>query len=113
MLQHDSISTRIRYFRHQLELDIDVTYKRVTTIVSQSVMMQMGRSKEFDMQTQKQSVIANGRHHHAASGAADKLRNQISCNHELSFLMEAHDGLSGAIAERAGFKGLWASGLSI
>ncbi|WP_213291224.1 isocitrate lyase/phosphoenolpyruvate mutase family protein, partial [Bradyrhizobium sp. sGM-13] len=26
---------------------------------------------------------------------------------------EAHDGLSGAIAERAGFKGLWASGLSI
>ncbi|MCP3368658.1 phosphoenolpyruvate mutase [Bradyrhizobium cajani] len=27
--------------------------------------------------------------------------------------MEAHDGLSAAIAERAGFKGLWASGLSI
>ncbi|WFU45244.1 isocitrate lyase/phosphoenolpyruvate mutase family protein [Bradyrhizobium sp. CB82] len=27
--------------------------------------------------------------------------------------MEAHDGLSGAIAQRAGFKGLWASGLSI
>src|SRR5688572_31709233 len=52
------------------------------------------------------SVVANGRHHHAASGAADKLRNQISSNHELSFLMEAHDGLSGAIAERAGFKGL-------
>jgi len=78
-------------------------------------MMQMGRSlKEFDMQTQKkQSVAANGHHHHVASGAADKLRSQISSNHELSFLMEAHDGLSGAIAERAGFKGLWASGLSI
>ncbi|WP_407170429.1 isocitrate lyase/phosphoenolpyruvate mutase family protein [Bradyrhizobium sp. ORS 111] len=27
--------------------------------------------------------------------------------------MEAHDGLSAAIAERAGFKGLWASSLSI
>ncbi|WP_246788611.1 isocitrate lyase/phosphoenolpyruvate mutase family protein [Bradyrhizobium sp. CCBAU 53421] len=27
--------------------------------------------------------------------------------------MEAHDGLSAAIAARAGFKGLWASGLSI
>ncbi len=27
--------------------------------------------------------------------------------------MEAHDGLSARIAERAGFKGLWASGLSI
>ncbi|OAF08766.1 phosphoenolpyruvate phosphomutase [Bradyrhizobium centrolobii] len=41
------------------------------------------------------------------------LRGQICSNSELSFLMEAHDGLSAAIAERAGFKGLWASGLSI
>lgn len=32
---------------------------------------------------------------------------------ELSFLMESHDALSAAIAERAGFEGLWASGLSI
>ncbi len=32
---------------------------------------------------------------------------------ETEFLMEAHDGLSAAIAARAGFKGLWASGLSI
>ncbi|SCB49476.1 phosphoenolpyruvate mutase [Rhizobium multihospitium] len=32
---------------------------------------------------------------------------------ELSFLMEAHDALSARIAEEAGFKGLWASGLSI
>lgn len=31
----------------------------------------------------------------------------------LSFLMEAHDSLSSVIAEKAGFKGLWASGLSI
>ncbi|MFA5161651.1 MAG: phosphoenolpyruvate mutase [Elusimicrobiales bacterium] len=29
------------------------------------------------------------------------------------FLMEAHSGLSAKIAEQAGFKGLWASGLSI
>ncbi|RXG85885.1 phosphoenolpyruvate mutase [Bradyrhizobium zhanjiangense] len=41
------------------------------------------------------------------------MRAEICCNSELSFLMEAHDGLSAAIAERAGFKGLWASGLSI
>ncbi|TCN27034.1 phosphoenolpyruvate mutase [Sinorhizobium americanum] len=40
------------------------------------------------------------------------LRNLI-CSSELSFLMEAHDGLSAAIARQAGFKGLWASGLSI
>lgn len=32
---------------------------------------------------------------------------------ELSFLMEAHNALSARIAEESGFKGLWASGLSI
>ena len=65
------------------------------------------------MQPQKQSVVANGHHHDVISRAGNRLRNQICCDHELAFLMEAHDGLSGAVAERAGFKGLWASGLSI
>lgn len=32
---------------------------------------------------------------------------------ELSFLMEAHNGLSAKVAEEAGFEGIWASGLSI
>jgi len=32
---------------------------------------------------------------------------------ELSFLMEAHNGLSAKIVEEAGFRGIWASGLSI
>src|SRR6266545_70262 len=32
---------------------------------------------------------------------------------DLSFLMEAHSGLSAKIAEEAGFAGIWASGLSI
>src|SRR5262245_37990361 len=32
---------------------------------------------------------------------------------EMSFLMEAHSGLSARIAEEAGFAGIWASGLSI
>ncbi|MGB8275916.1 MAG: phosphoenolpyruvate mutase [Alphaproteobacteria bacterium] len=32
---------------------------------------------------------------------------------ELSFLMEAHDGLSAKIVEEAGFHGIWASGLSV
>ncbi|HEB80156.1 MAG TPA: phosphoenolpyruvate mutase [Rhodospirillales bacterium] len=31
----------------------------------------------------------------------------------LEFLMEAHDGLSAKIVEEAGFKGIWASGLSV
>ncbi|WEX79329.1 phosphoenolpyruvate mutase (plasmid) [Sinorhizobium numidicum] len=38
---------------------------------------------------------------------------ELILSSDLTFLMEAHDGLSAAIAERAGFKGLWASGLSI
>lgn len=32
---------------------------------------------------------------------------------KLDFLMEAHNGLSAKIVEEAGFKGIWASGLSI
>ncbi|WP_328611376.1 phosphoenolpyruvate mutase [Amycolatopsis sp. NBC_00345] len=32
---------------------------------------------------------------------------------ELSFLMEAHNGLSAKLVEEAGFEGIWASGLSI
>ncbi|MCE2510505.1 MAG: phosphoenolpyruvate mutase [Alphaproteobacteria bacterium] len=32
---------------------------------------------------------------------------------KLSFLMEAHNGLSAKIVEEAGFRGIWASGLSI
>ncbi|CAN7149241.1 phosphoenolpyruvate mutase [Mesorhizobium amorphae] len=42
----------------------------------------------------------------------ESLRQMIASS-ELAFAMEAHDGLSAAIAERAGFKALWASGLSI
>ncbi len=32
---------------------------------------------------------------------------------ELAFIMEAHDGISSKIVEEAGFKGIWASGLSM
>ena len=31
----------------------------------------------------------------------------------LEFILEAHNGLSAKIVEEAGFKGIWASGLSI
>jgi len=40
------------------------------------------------------------------------LRQEIAAPN-LSFLMEAHDGLSAKIAEEAGFRGLWASGLTM
>jgi phosphoenolpyruvate phosphomutase len=32
---------------------------------------------------------------------------------ELDFLCEAHNGLSARIVEEAGFRGIWASGLTI
>jgi phosphoenolpyruvate phosphomutase len=41
-----------------------------------------------------------------------QLRNMLNSS-ELEFLMEAHNGMSAKIAEEAGFKGIWGSGLSI
>jgi phosphoenolpyruvate phosphomutase len=41
-----------------------------------------------------------------------KLRHMLD-SAELEFLMEAHNGLSARIVREAGFKGIWASGLSI
>ncbi|SHF39538.1 phosphoenolpyruvate mutase [Seinonella peptonophila] len=38
---------------------------------------------------------------------------QLIHSSQLSYLMEAHNGLSGKIVEEAGFQGIWASGLSI
>ncbi|WP_088625117.1 phosphoenolpyruvate mutase [Oceanicola sp. 22II-s10i] len=43
---------------------------------------------------------------------ARQLRDMIQSS-ELEFLMEAHNGVSAKIAERTGFKGLWASGLCL
>lgn len=42
-----------------------------------------------------------------------KAMHDLISSTSLTYLMEAHDGLSAAIAMQAGFKGLWASGLSI
>ncbi len=49
---------------------------------------------------------------HAPAARAQALRRML---HEpaLSFLMEAHSGLSAKIVEEAGFAGIWASGLSM
>ncbi|MFK4259881.1 phosphoenolpyruvate mutase [Agrobacterium tumefaciens] len=43
----------------------------------------------------------------------DNSLSSLIHSQELEFVMEAHDGLSAAIAARTGFKALWASGLSI
>lgn len=62
----------------------------------------MNKAISFPMKTEALPVATS----------STTLRELILSN-DLVFLMEAHDGLSAAIAERAGFKGLWASGLSI
>ena len=53
----------------------------------------------------------------ARSGAAGETRTaalrRLIASPDLSFLMEAHSGLSAKVAEEAGFRGVWASGLSI
>jgi phosphoenolpyruvate phosphomutase len=41
-----------------------------------------------------------------------ELKNMLK-SPDLQFIMEAHNGLSATIVEEAGFKGIWASGLSI
>jgi len=65
------------------------------------------------MQRQPQALRPTAAHQYTRPSAVERLRAEVCSNGELSFLMEAHDGLSARIAERAGFKGLWASGLSI
>jgi phosphoenolpyruvate phosphomutase len=48
----------------------------------------------------------------AALSRSAQLRQMLQ-SPELEFLMEAHNGLSARIVREAGFKGIWASGLSI
>lgn len=43
---------------------------------------------------------------------SEKLRELLNSN-SLEFLMEAHNGISCKIVEKTGFKGIWASGLTI
>lgn len=46
------------------------------------------------------------------SGKTSSFRNLLESG-QLEFICEAHNGLSAKIVEEAGFKGIWASGLSI
>ena len=55
---------------------------------------------------------ANDHVSRAAATRSAALRREIR-SPSLSFLMEAHDGLSAKIVEEAGFRGIWASGLTM
>src|SRR6202047_1598762 len=54
----------------------------------------------------------SGAQPHKEQARSAKLRQMLH-SAELEFLMEAHNGLSARIVREAGFKGIWASGLSI
>ena len=58
------------------------------------------------------NVVAFARPESPDLSKAAKLRALLD-SPDLEFIMEAHNGLSAKVAEEAGFKGLWASGLSI
>ena len=49
----------------------------------------------------------------ASRGKKTKQFRELLRSGQLEFLMEAHNGLSARIVEEAGFRGIWASGLSI
>ena len=49
----------------------------------------------------------------ARTGSRSAQLRQMLLSPQLEFLMEAHNGLSARIVREAGFKGIWASGLSI
>lgn len=65
--------------------------------------------KEFDMQIQPESVVANSPDDCAGSSLAEMLPAQVS-DRDPSLRMEGHDDLSGAIADRGGLDALWAWG---
>jgi phosphoenolpyruvate phosphomutase len=60
------------------------------------------RSREF----------AGAAHEPPATSRSARLRQMLR-SEQLEFLMEAHNGLSARIVREAGFRGIWASGLSI
>lgn len=64
-------------------------------------------------QHQPHPAATNVPERRAGSLLSQMVRAEICSRSTLPFLTEAHDALSGAIAKRAGFKGLWASGLFI
>lgn len=55
---------------------------------------------------------AGGKPANRPESPAGALRNMLT-SAETEFIMEAHDGLSAKIVEEAGFKGIWASGLTM
>ncbi|KRX01412.1 Pyruvate/Phosphoenolpyruvate kinase-like domain [Pseudocohnilembus persalinus] len=74
--------------------------------MGKSICLRSNRQQRKALQTEKKQKNMN------ALRRTTKLKNMIQSK-ELEFIMEAHNGLSAAIVQEAGFKGIWGSGLSI
>jgi len=57
-------------------------------------------------------TVASVQQKEITTSRAKLFRDELTAP-SLSFIMEAHDGLSAKVVEQAGFRGIWASGLSI
>eukprot|EP01029_Cantina_marsupialis_P020042 TRINITY_DN466_c0_g1_i3.p1 TRINITY_DN466_c0_g1~~TRINITY_DN466_c0_g1_i3.p1 ORF type:complete len:332 (-),score=106.43 TRINITY_DN466_c0_g1_i3:253-1248(-) len=71
-------------------------------------------SKQIRFAARALPVVQNASYYTAPGEVrkTTKLREMFQSN-DLEFLMEAHNGLSAKIVQETGFKGIWASGLSI
>eukprot|EP00745_Piridium_sociabile_P041280 TRINITY_DN81365_c0_g1_i2.p1 TRINITY_DN81365_c0_g1~~TRINITY_DN81365_c0_g1_i2.p1 ORF type:complete len:390 (-),score=101.15 TRINITY_DN81365_c0_g1_i2:437-1435(-) len=60
------------------------------------------------------SSVCSHRHYmHRGAEKKSTILKKMLLSPETEFIMEAHSGISARIAEEAGFKGIWASGLSM
>ncbi len=64
------------------------------------------------MNDEERTELVEGRVADVSTERGRKLRAMLA-DPSLSFLMEAHDGLSAKVVESEGFEGIWASGFSI
>ncbi len=60
----------------------------------------------------QQNVVSLDQHRAPEPTKAERFRTLLASS-QLQFIMEAHNGLSAKIVEETGFKGIWASGLSL
>src|SRR5882757_4387958 len=79
----------------------------------EGVLMRLSKTNHLSSHLSgSEAVYADQATRRAEPTRAAALRQMLQ-SAELEFLMEAHNGLSARIVKEAGFKGIWASGLSI
>lgn len=78
-----------------------------------SVASRLSSSARLAMPSVSMPAAAIGATRAFATETKAKKLKQMLLSKDLEFIMEAHNGLSAKIVQETGFKGIWASGLSI